>query len=77
MQSLGNGTVFYDRQIKKWTAKIPVGLTVSRNTAYRRKSAPTKREAHALRLAMLAERATSPSSAFAPRFALSLSISSS
>jgi len=68
MQSLGNGTVFYDRQTKKWTAKIPVGLTVSGNTAYRRKSALTKREAQALRLAMLAERATTPSSASLPTF---------
>jgi hypothetical protein len=62
MQSLGNGTIFFDQQTKRWNAKIPVGLTSTGTISYRRKSAPTKREANALRLAMLAERSSTTGS---------------
>jgi len=56
MNVKGTGTVYFDKHHGKWFAKVPIGKTKSGLTAYKRKSASTKREAQLLRSALIVER---------------------
>jgi hypothetical protein len=56
MNPKGEGCVYFDKQKKKWIAKVPVGRAASGNTSFRKQSAGSRREANEVRRVMLSER---------------------
>jgi len=56
MNEKGEGGVYYDRQKKKWLAKVPVGRSSSGRTTYWKRTASSRREANEIRRELLRQR---------------------
>lgn len=56
MNDKGDGGVYYDRQKKKWFAKVPVGRTSTGRTSYWKRTASSRREASEARRELLRQR---------------------